>query len=141
VRWLMDAAAGRLVELVAPEDLLLPVPMPLVRMRKSGQHHAADLCRMIAAHTGCRWDWQLLRRVGEQPRQSELSGAARRRNLRKAFAMDADYLATAQPVDGRLWVVDDVLTTGTTPACAARALKPMGMPVHTLSLARTPHGG
>jgi len=141
VRWLIDTAAARLAGLVAPEDLLLPVPMPLSRMRKSGQHHTADLCRMVAVHAGCRWDWQLLRRVGEQTRQSELSGLARRRNLRKAFTVDGDYLVKRGPVTGRVWVVDDILTTGTTLACAARALKQMNVPVHTLSLARTPHGG
>jgi len=141
VRWLIDTAAARLAGVVTPADLLLPVPMPLSRMRKSGQHHAADLCRMVAAHAGCRWDWRLLRRIGEQPRQSELSGLARRRNLRKAFAMDADYLAKQGPVTGRVWVVDDILTTGTTLGCAARALQQVGAPVHALSLARTPYGG
>lgn len=138
VRWLVDTAAVRLAELIAPQDLLLPVPMPLSRMRKSGQHHAADLCRMLARHAGCRWDWRLLRRIGEQPRQSELPASERRKNLRKAFAVDADHLTAHGSISGRVWVVDDILTTGTTLGCAARVLKPVKAPVHALSLARTP---
>jgi len=135
VRWLLTAAGGQLRQWLAADDLLLPVPMPLARMRASGQHHAADLCRMLAAIAGCRWDWRLLRRTGEQPRQSALTGLARRRNLRRAFTVDAAY-ADAQILPSRLWLIDDILTTGTTARCAARALARLKRPVHVLSLAR-----
>ena len=47
-RWLVDAALPRLSAGLEVGTLLLPVPMPLSRMRKSGQHHAANLCRWIA---------------------------------------------------------------------------------------------
>ncbi len=138
VRWLLATAAPRLRQLISPNDLLLPVPMPLSRMRKTGQHHATNLCRIIGEHTGCDWDWRLLRRIGEQPRQSSLSGAARRNNLRGAFMLDKEYLQRMQlPKQASLWVLDDILTTGSTLNHAARALKPLKMPVGVLSLART----
>jgi len=38
--------------LIGAHDLLLPIPMPLSRMREHGQHHAANLCRWIARETG-----------------------------------------------------------------------------------------
>lgn len=140
VRWLLSAAGGQLRHILTADDLLLPVPMPLSRMRASGQHHAADLCRMLAAIAGCHWDWRVLRRTGEQPRQSALTGLARRRNLRRAFAVDAAAVDAAyaggQILPSRLWLIDDILTTGTTARCAARALAPLGRPVHVLSLAR-----
>ncbi len=135
VRWLLAAAAGRLRDWLAPGDLLLPVPMPMARMRASGQHHAAGLCKELAALADCHWDWRLLRRAGAQPRQSALTGLARRRNLRRAFAVDAAY-AESVTLPQRLWLVDDILTTGTTAKYAAKALGILDRPVHVLTLAR-----
>ncbi len=140
IRWLLNVAENRLTELFKPEDLLLPVPMPLSRMRKSGQHHAADLCRMIAQVTGSTWDWRILRRRGVQVRQSALSGVARRKNLRKSFHVDGDYLESVglrKGMTGKLWVVDDIVTTGATLHHAAKALRPLKQPVYAFSLART----
>jgi len=135
LRWLLAAAESQLRSLLSPEDLLLPVPMPLSRMRKSGQHHAAELCKQLAHVADCQWDRRMLRRIGEQPRQSALSGQARRRNLARAFAVDAAY-AESRELPGRLWLVDDILTTGTTARYAARALGVLDRPVHVLTLAR-----
>ncbi|WP_241697077.1 ComF family protein [Mariprofundus sp. KV] len=140
VRWLLDAAMPRIKELINADDLLLPVPMPLSRMRKSGVHHSADLCRWLSAGVGCGWDWQLLRRVGEQPRQSALSGVARRKNLRRAFALAADFRASLADAS-TIWIVDDILTTGSTLNFAARAAKPLKRDVKVLSLARTLNRG
>lgn len=135
VCWLLKTAEARVREMLDAHDLLIPVPMPLRRMRVSGQHHAADLCKMLAGIADCTWDWRLLRRTGVQPRQSELSGLARRRNLARAFRVDAGH-AGARPLPARLWLVDDILTTGTTARCAARALAVLDRPVHVLTLAR-----
>ncbi len=141
VRWLVESSKAKLQSLIQPDDLLLPVPMPLSRMRRSGQHHAANLARAMAEVAGCAWDWQLLRRVGEQQRQSALSGVARRKNLRKSFALNSDYWSEhwrLNPVTGQVWVVDDILTTGATLNYASKALRSLKQPIHALSLARTP---
>jgi len=140
VRWLLQAAMPHLHDLIATDCLLLPVPMPLSRMRKHGQHHAANLCRWLADALDCSWDWRILRRIGEQPRQSSLSGSARRKNLRKAFTLAADYPAHWQNLAQRptsIWLVDDILTTGATLHFAAKASIKLGLPVHVLSVART----
>lgn len=131
--WLLDAAAPRIRQLFGRADLLLPVPMPLPRMRKKGQHHAADLARRLAAISNAQWDWRLLKRVGEQPRQSSLSGHARRQNLRHAFALDR---ARIPPACQRVWIIDDIATTGSTLYHAARAAKGLGKPVLAFTLAR-----
>jgi len=115
--------------------MLLPVPMPLKRMRQAGQHHAADLCRHIARITGCRWEWRLLRRTGEQARQSSLRSSARRRNLRGAFTVDMD-IWNGLAVRGKIWVVDDIYTTGSTLRFASRALAGLQQPVSAFSLSR-----
>jgi predicted amidophosphoribosyltransferase len=114
--------------------------MPLARLRKSAKHHAADLCRKIAAKTGSEWNWRVLRRQGKQPRQSALSGRQRQRNLRGAFTLDRNMLEQIN-VKGRLWVVDDIHTTGATLRFAARALKPLERDVHAFTLARAQHRG
>lgn len=141
VLWLLDVAVKRLRELISPNDLLLPVPMPLSRMRKQGQHHAANLCRHIANHVGCDWDWKVLRRIGNQQRQSALSGAQRQKNLRKAFVVDTDYWYQRESVAGRIWVIDDIITTGMTVHFASKALGSIGNEIHVLSLTRTVKGG
>jgi len=138
ISWLLAAAMPRISEYIATDDLLLPVPMPLSRMRKSGQHHAANMCRWLAEGVDCSWDWRILRRVGEQPRQSSMTGSARRKNLRKAFTICNDYTPRLQNIS-TIWVVDDILTTGTTLHYAARATRKLNKPVRVLSLARTSH--
>ncbi len=140
VHWLIEASTQRLKSIFRPDDLLLPIPMPLSRMRKSGQHHAADLAHMMAEVVGCAWEWKLLRRQGEQARQSALSGVARRKNLRKGFCLNTDYLQSMQ-WKGRIWVVDDILTTGATLHHASRALRRLRQPIYAFSLARTLHHG
>ncbi len=140
VGWLVEQSMPGLRQHIGGRSLLLPVPMPLSRMRKNGQHHAANLCRWIAEGTGCAWDWRILRRIGEQPRQSALSGQARRKNLRKAFALADDYRPLWQDLAGQvddIWIVDDILTTGSTLHYAARASLKLAKPVKVLSLART----
>ncbi|HKI60633.1 MAG TPA: hypothetical protein VKA23_06320 [Mariprofundaceae bacterium] len=141
VHWLVETSAATLKELIHPDDLLLPVPMPISRMRRSGQHHAANLSQMIAAVAGCQWDWQLLKRIGEQERQSALSGIARRKNLRKSFSLNHDHWDEhwrPKRMTGRIWVVDDILTTGATLHFASSALRALKRPVSAFSLARTP---
>jgi len=140
VLWLLDTAAPRLQNLFGPQSLLLPVPMPLSRMRRAGRHHAADLCRAIAERSGARFDWQSLRRNGEQQRQSALNGRARWKNLCKAFQVDHDHWATIrsaqQTSDMHIWVVDDIMTTGATMHYACRSLRRAGIRASAFSLTR-----
>lgn len=145
LHWLITAASPALQQVFSRHDLLLPVPMPLARMRKSGLHHSADLCRAIAKQTGCTFDWQILRRSAAQQqhslRQSALSGRARQRNLSKAFSLAADYrdkLNAHQPFS-KIWVVDDILTTGATLRHACQTLHRAKLPVVAFSFARVIH--
>ena len=142
VNWLMDAAAARLGELFAPGDVLLPVPMPLSRMRRTGLHHAANLCRAIARRTGARVETGWLRRAGDAGRQSARGRSERWRHARRAFRLaDATHRVDE---DSRLWVVDDIRTTGATLHWACRTLARSaalnGADIRAFSLARTPAG-
>lgn len=125
-----DLAAGRLLaELMAARfatlprpDALLPVPLHHGRLRRRGYDQALELARPLARALDLPLLPGALRRVRATRPQSELDAAARARNLRGAFAVDAH---AALP--GHVVLVDDVMTTGATLYAAARALRRAGV--------------
>lgn len=117
---------------------LLPVPLASKRLRRRGFNQAAMLARWLGRSLELPVDERTLLRPHDTPAQQELDAAARRRNLRKAFA-----LSPGADVAGRhLALVDDVLTTGATAEALARLLKKAGAArVDVYCLARTPRPG
>lgn len=118
--------------------LLLPVPLGRRRLRRRGFNQAGMLADWLGTALGIpvRGDWLLRPREGAN--QQELDAAARRRNLRHAFAL-ADR---AQPDGLAVALVDDVLTTGATAEALARLLRSRGAArVDVYCLARTPRPG
>jgi ComF family protein len=120
-----EAVALALVQALAPRvpggapDLVVPVPLHPRRLRERGFSPAALLARTLAREARVRVAPTLLTRVRDTRSQTELSRAERRRNVVGAFAPRATAPA-------RLWLVDDVATTGSTLAEAARALRRAG---------------
>jgi competence protein ComFC len=94
--------------------------VPLSRRRRAarGYDQAEVLARELAPRIGLPVIG-LLRRIRETPSQVSRSGRERRGALRGAFT-------TAGPMPGSVLLVDDVLTTGTTAASCAAALKAAG---------------
>ncbi len=137
IHWLLDTATPAMQDVIHTDDLLLPIPMPLSRMRQSGLHHAADCCRYLAAQYRCDWQWRLLRRVGRQIRQSSLHADERQKNMRAAFTLDPQYLPLTKHYR-RIWLVDDIITTGATMNHAALCLKRHAISTHAWSLTHTP---
>jgi predicted amidophosphoribosyltransferase len=119
----------------APPEILVPVPMAPVRRRERGRNPAERLAGLLAEATGLRAERDLLvRRRYRRPLRG-LSARARRLEVEGAFAL-------ASPLAGgplRVWLVDDVHTTGATLAAAAAPLEAAGHRVRgALVLARTP---
>jgi len=115
-----------------PALWIVPIPLHPARLRARRFNPAALLARDLARQLGipCRAD--LLHRVRDTPSQTELGRSQRRRNLAGAFRC-----ARAQPAP-RIWLVDDVVTTGATLSEAARALRAAGArEVSALCAART----
>lgn len=115
-------------------DLLLPVPIHRRRLLERRYNQSALLVKYLAKQTGTAADYTALQRVRHTIPQVQLSGSARRNNLKHAFAVK-----NVAAVKGRKVVlVDDVETTGSTLNECAKALKKAGAKeIYALTLART----
>ncbi len=102
-----------------PPDLVVPIPLHPRRLRARGFNPACELARAIAGPARLRLAPRALARLRDTPSQTGLERAARRRNVRGAFR-------ARRPVPPRIWLVDDVVTTGSTLSEAARALRRAG---------------
>lgn len=117
--------AGPLGELLAARarthagrvDLVVPVPLHRRRLRERGFDQAALLARPVACELGVRLAFAL-RRTRHTRAQAGLGASARASNVRGAFA--------APPLSGRVLLIDDVRTTGSTLAACADALREAG---------------
>lgn len=125
----VSGLAGVLVEMsgdIRPAsdiDLIVPIPIPLLRKRRRGGNQAEYLARAVSDRTGLDLEAQALRRRGWWgPRQAQArSRADRPRIVSGAFAADETR------VTGRgVLLVDDVSTTMATLSEAARTLLSAG---------------
>lgn len=128
---LWSAARAQHPAALLPPARTLLIPAPSSRRRAQGAL-AEFLARRCAEHTGhrcCRW----LRRKRRRPAQAGLAGAARRANLRDALGLRWgarwELAARRSEFPLRVWLVDDVATTGTTLIECARVLRTAGVQV------------
>lgn len=117
-------------ELPTGIDAIQPVPLHRWRKLRRGFNQAREIALPVARELSLPV-LDCVHRCRHTPYQSGLPAAARRRNLRGAFAM-------RRPVDARhVLLLDDVITTGTTCRQIAELLKEHGVPeVSVLALAR-----
>ena len=142
---LADLLTPFLSVLCRPGDIIVPVPLHPRRERERGYNQTAILARALAdglALAGCpgvRVRSDLLRRTKATADQTLLGPDDRRRNMANAFAAAP---MPSWPSGTRLWLCDDVVTTGATLHACAVALRDQGgsAPVHGLALARAAIG-
>ena len=102
-------------------DAIVPVPLHWLRRWRRGFNQSELLARGLARQLGVPMISALRRRRSTQV-QAGLSNTARRRNVAQAFRS-----RQWRPVAGkRILLIDDVMTTGSTAAACARALKSAG---------------
>lgn len=112
--------------------LVVPVPIHPRRHRARGFHPAGVLAEAVAHALAGRCVPDALATTRETASQTGLDRAARRRNVRGAFAPRPGFVAERAVV-----LVDDVVTTGATLAACARALRRAGArEIHAVCVAR-----
>jgi ComF family protein len=128
---LIGEASGR-VPGPAP-DLIVPVPLHPLRLRQRGFNPAATLAVALGRGRGLPVDPAALTRIRNTPSQTQLSRRQRAENVSGAFR------ARHRSLPGRIWLVDDVVTTGSTLCEAARTLRRAGARrIAGVCAARTP---
>jgi len=119
--------------LVATSDVLVPVPLHPRRLRERGFNQSALLAGELARRAGTTACPDALVRRQDTVPQAGLTAAARRRNVREAFAVRRRASLAGRVVT----LVDDVLTTGATAlACARRIEEADAREVRLLTVAR-----
>ncbi len=115
-------AGGALLRPPCEPDIVAPVPLHRVRMRRRGFNQAWLIATGLVGERSRRMVPDLLRRVRNTRPQVELDAELRAANVANAFAV-----ARPDEVQGRrVMIVDDVLTTLHTVNECARVLKAAG---------------
>jgi ComF family protein len=96
--------------------LLLPVPLHGARLRERGFNQAYALARYAGRLLEVPYARTLVRRVRDTPSQTALDVAARRHNVRGAFAVCGPEAMARLSAAEHVAVIDDVITTGSTTA-------------------------
>jgi ComF family protein len=116
-------------------DYIVPTPMHWTRRWQRG-FNQAELLALEVGRSGAVPVADLLRRARRTPKQANLGGKERRKNVKGAFDVRPGRYAGA--LNGkRILLVDDVMTTGATVNACALTLKNAGAAyVAVLALAR-----
>lgn len=117
----------------AHDAVVVPVPLAFERAKQRGFNQSLHIARSLAGADASPLVVDRLLRVRHTPPQQSLALKERRRNIRGAFAVKGDVSGQS------IFVVDDVMTSGSTLDEIARVLKLAGAArVHNLIVARTP---
>lgn len=117
----MGQAFEGLVNIWKPQ-VLIPIPLHRTRKRKRGYNQAELLARELGRFFQIPVDTKLLTRSQKTMPQKQLSGNARRENMKSAFKIAENHVNYKTVL-----LVDDIYTTGSTMDAAARVLKEKGV--------------
>ena len=102
-------------------EALIPVPLHKLRLKQRGYNQTQEIARLLSAQLNLPLLSHSVTRHKATVSQTGLNAKARRQNLRGAFSVEL-----TQPYD-HVTIIDDVMTTGSTAAELAKALKQAGV--------------
>lgn len=105
----------------APAPLIVPVPLSRARLWRRGFNQALLIADRLATLRNGELARDLLRRKGGGESQRGLTRAAREQRMKGAFYLDPRQRERLR--GRRVWLVDDVFTSGATARAAARVLR------------------
>ena len=112
------------IDKLPPPNFLVPVPMHLERIAERGFNQAAGIASLLHWELGIPL-LEVLERTSITVPQVGLSRSERLQNLRGAFYVPSHD--NVRRIRGaRIWIIDDVTTTGTTLEACATELKQSG---------------
>lgn len=115
------------------KPILVPIPLHRRRLMKRGYNHSQLLAEGLAKKLNLRVI-EILKRTINTKSQFGLNLKKRKENISNSFAIIPNYIITQLP---NIFLVDDILTTGSTLLEAARILKKNGVKkIWGLTLAR-----
>lgn len=124
VDYLVTALCERVArELGAVPDVVTSVPLHRRRLHRRGFNHADWIADRVGRAFSCSASPGLLERIRDTDSQAGRRASERRAALRGAFRARHRFAADTAP---RVFLVDDVLTTGSTLEAAAEALLTAG---------------
>lgn len=131
VPWLKMAGQGMMED----ADAFIPVPLHRWRLLKRRYNQASIIAHYMSKETNIPVLHQALTRTRATATQGHLNFKERRKNVKKAFAVNEKYAAS---VKGKtLILIDDVYTTGSTvKECTKALMKAGAKKIHILTLAR-----
>ena len=134
-RWLAEAVAAR-ASAFEPPGIVVAPPSRAPSLHRRGFNPALEVAKVVARRAGAPCRLQAFAWCRATEPQSRLGGGRRRENLRGAFRC-------RERLDGRrVWIVDDVLTTGATVSALAAAARAAGAAdVCAFTIARAPAPG
>ncbi len=102
-------------------DCLIPIPLHNKRLRARGFNQALEIARPIAKKFKIPINFTSCKRIKHTDAQAMISKKKRKKNIKNAFAIDANFQAH------HVVIIDDVVTTGQTVLEFARVLRKNGI--------------
>ena len=129
LKFRLDPVPARVLAMLFARELqddrpqcIVPMPLHPLRLRERGFNQCAEIARHLEPRVQVPLAPRLLVRLRHTQAQSELTAAQRRVNVLGAFGVHRQ-----QPLPKHVALLDDVMTTGSTLAAAAQALKAAGV--------------
>jgi len=104
------------------EGILIPVPLTKKKLKYRGFNQSAEIAKSLSEKTNLKTELNNLIKIKNTPSQTELSSEQRKENIKDAFVCKNPERIKNKKV----FLIDDVYTTGATLEEASKTLKKAG---------------